>query len=110
VILFKREHGIHAISPLFSSLLFLSFSLLFLLLFREWIGHQELAVSWIPFRRQVGLVLVWHQDGALECLHERYVDVVLVFLVTKILRSCKVVPDRQDFLHLRLSGTVQGIL
>lgn len=93
-----------------SSLLLLALSLLFLLLLREGVDHEELAVSRIPLRGQIRLVLVRHQNGTLERLHHGDVDVRLVFLVAAVLRPGKVVTNRLDFLHLHLPRAVQSIL
>ena len=94
-----------------SSLLFLSFPLLFLLLLLgEWIDHEKLTIGWIPLGCQIRLVLIWHQYGPLKRLHDRYVDVGLIFLIATMLRPGQIVPYRLNLLHLRLPGAVQRVL
>ena len=93
-----------------SSSLFSLLALLLLLFLWEGVHHQEFAVSWIPLRSQIRLVLVWHQNRTFKRFHDRDVDVSFVFFVTTILRLGQVVTNRLNFLHLDLPGAVKSIL
>ena len=93
-----------------SSLFLFAFALLLFLFLGEGVHHEELAVSWIPFGSEVGLVLVWHEDGPLQRLHVRYVYVGLVLLVAWVLGSRQIVSYRHYLFHLRLPSAVNRIL
>ena len=94
---------------LYSSLLALLLSLLFLLL-REGINHQEGTVLGILLRLKIVLMLLRHEDSPFESLHHWDVNVGLIFLFTLDMGSCKVVPNRLDLLELLQTSGVCSIL
>ena len=85
-------------------------ALLTLLLLGKWVDHEEFAVSWIPLLLKVSLLLIWHEHGSFERLHDRNVDMVLILLITLDLWPGQIVADGLDLLKSLLARAICSIL
>ena len=85
-------------------------ALLCLLLLGEGVDHKEFAVSWIPLLLKVTLLLIWHEHGPFESLHDRNVDIVLILLIALVIWPGQIVANGLDLLKSLLTRAISSIL